>query len=187
MNNKKLLYTIFALALVLVAVAAFFAIKGILSRLPEKDESDAPQRSVFRETDPTEAADIEFKDLDGNVFQLSDFKGKKVVINFWAVFCPPCVEEMPDFDRAVSDLEDMNAVILALNVVEPKDEIMEFLDELKIENLDIYMDINNNASITYAIDTIPRTIIIDEEGIIRYAARGAVEYDDLVNTVGRLD
>jgi hypothetical protein len=76
---------------------------------------------------------------------------------------------------------------VAVNVVEPKDEIEQFLDELKINNLDIYMDINNNASITYSIDTIPRTIIIDEEGVIRYAARGAVTYDDLLNTVGKVD
>lgn len=187
MKNKKLLYTIFALALVLVAVVAFFAIKGILDRMPSGDDNGGGEASVFRETEPTQAADIQFKDMDGGVHNLSDFEGKKVVVNFWAVFCPPCVEEMPDFDKAVSELEKMNAVIVALNVVEPKDEIEQFLDELKINNLDIYMDIKNNASITYSIDTIPRTIIIDEEGVIRYAARGAVTYDDLLNTVEKID
>lgn len=187
MKNKKLLYVILAITTILVAVAVAFAVKGIITRLPEKGEITVPKKTMFREQTPVEAADIKFEDMDGNVLHLSDFRGKKVVINFWAVFCTPCVKEMPDFDRAVSYLERKNTVILALNVAEPQNEIKEFIEGLGIKNLEIYMDIDNNAAKTYAIDTIPRTIIIDEKGIIRYAARGMVEYDDLVHTVGKLD
>ncbi|MBN2558088.1 MAG: TlpA family protein disulfide reductase [Clostridia bacterium] len=183
-KNKALGYILIGAAVVLVALIVFFIVRGINARIPSRMEGgNASSRFTVFE-DRIEAGDIEFAGIDGGTFRLSDFRGRNVVINFWAVFCPPCVDELPDFDRAVSVLADMNTVVIAINVTEPAEEIRRFMEQMKITDLDVYLDIAGNSSKTYGIDTIPRTIIIDADGYIRAAARGAVTYDDLINTVG---
>jgi len=177
MKNKKAFLLI--AVLILSAVLAFFAIKGIV----EKNSKQTDDR-IFRlelMDDQVEAPEIQFIDLNDNVHKLSDFRGKTVIINFWAIFCPPCIEELPDFNKAVSELDKYNTVILAINVTEGKSDIKEFISNMNLDQLNVYIDFNGNGSQTYGIDTIPRTIVIDEKGYIRSAARGAVTFEDLIH------
>lgn len=182
-KNKKGIYIILAVVVIITAAVAFFVGGRLINGTPTTSEVKSHFSLI---TEPIEAEDIEFADINGKVYRLSEFEGKNVVVNFWAVFCPPCVEELPDFDKAVAELEDMNTIIIALNVVESPDEVKQFIDKIKIKNLDVYFDINQNSSIAYAIDTIPRTIIIDAKGYIRAVARGAVTYEDLIDTVDKV-
>ena len=185
MQNKKSIYIIIALAIIAVGVIAFFAIKGLVSKNTKADVEKSYRLELFEES--VAAPDIQFLDMNDNMHQLSDFRGKTVIVNFWAIFCPPCVEELPDFNKAVVELEGLNTVIIAINVTEGKSDIKEFVSNLNLDQLNFYIDINNNGSQTYGIDTIPRTIVIDKNGYVRSAARGAVTYEDLIHIADIID
>ena len=186
MKNKKTIYIIIVIiAVIVIAAVAFFAIRALSSK-NEKVNVDKVYRLELMD-EKIEAPDIQFLDMNDNIHQLSDFRGKTVIVNFWAIFCPPCIEELPDFNKAVKVLEDKNTVIIAINVTEGKSDIIDFVNNADLHQLSMYIDINGNASQTYGIDTIPRTLIIDEDGFIRSAARGAVTYDDLIHIADELN
>lgn len=188
MKNKKTLYTIIIIiAVIAIAVLAFLGIRELILRQPSFSAGTGSSTRFQILDEPIEAADIEFSDLDGNVHTLSEFRGRTVIVNFWAIYCPPCVEELPDFNRAISPLDDMNTVIIALNVAERKADIVDFADRLKLGDLGFYMDIANNSSQTYGVNSIPRTMVIDEEGFIRAKTIGPVTYDDLIFIAGKFN
>lgn len=184
MKNKKA-YIIMVVMVVIIAVLAFFAIRSFIQRNDRVEVQQTYRLELFDEK--VEAPDIQFLDMNDAVHNLSDFRGKTVIVNFWAIFCPPCIEELPDFNKAVSVLEDHNAVIIAINVTEGKNDIKDFISNTGLDQIDFYIDLNNNSSQTYGIDTIPRTIVIDENGYVRSAARGAVTYEDLIHIADLLD
>ncbi|MBU8878332.1 TlpA family protein disulfide reductase [Bacillus sp. FJAT-29790] len=110
------------------------------------------------------APDFELKNLAGETVKLSDFKGKKVMLNFWATWCPPCKAEMPDMQKFYTESGDKIA-ILAVNI-DPKNDVSGFADKMGV-NFPILLDENDQVSKTYQILTIPTTFFIDEKGIIR--------------------
>lgn len=176
-NNKTAI--IVTVVIIAIIVPGFFAIRGLVEK-NTKQAGTEKYRLVLME-EQVEAPDIQFIDLNDNIHRLSDFRGKTVIVNFWAIFCPPCIEELPDFNRAIKELEKYNTVVIALNVTEGKSDIREFIENAKLDQLEVYIDFNGNGSQTYGIDTIPRTIVIDENGYIRSAVRGAVTYEDLIH------
>ena len=185
MKNKKSKYIIIIIVAIAIAVIAFITISSLASK-----NSKVPGDKVYRlelMEDKVEAPDIQFLDMNDNIHLLSDFRGKTVIINFWAIFCPPCIEELPDFNRAVTVLEDKNTIIIAINVTEGKNDIKDFIENAKLGDLSVYIDFNNNGSQVYGIDTIPRTIVIDEDGYVRSAVRGAVTYEDLIHIADELN
>lgn len=182
MKNKRVLYIIIVLALIVTSVVVFFAVKSLTGN-KENDENTGNQVSARINVleEPVKAADIEFTDMEGNRYSLSDFEDKNIIINFWAVFCGPCVHELPDFDKAVKEFEALDTVLVAINIVEPKAEIQDFINDLNLADLDFYMDVDGNAANTYSISTIPRTLVINKEGYIIAATIGAITYDDLIS------
>lgn len=179
MKNKKTGLLIIIAIVIAILILAFFAIKGLVEK-NSNQTGDIKYRLELME-DRVEAPDIQFFDLDDNIHKLSDYRGKTVIVNFWAIFCPPCIEELPDFNRAVVELDKYNTVIIALNVTEGKSDIKEFINNMNLDQLGVYIDFDGNGSRTYGVDTIPRTIVIDEKGFVRSAARGAVTYEDLIH------
>lgn len=188
MKNKRVLYLLIALALIAASIVVYFTIDAILDKSKTNDSELKPSSLRFNILEePVKAVDINFSDMQGNRYTLSDFKDKNVIINFWAVFCGPCVTELPDFDKAVKEFESMDTILLAINIVEPKDEVQDFIDNMKLTDLDFYMDVDGNSAYTYSVSTIPRTLVINKEGYIIAAASGAVTYDDLMALADFLD
>ncbi len=180
MKNKRILIILIAMVVIAAGLIILFT--------SGKDEDAKPVSMRFSILDePVQAANIVFSDMQGNRYELDDFEGKNVIINFWAVFCGPCVTELPDFDKAVKEFEAMDTVLLAINIVEPKDEVQEFITNMKLSNLGFYMDIDGNAAYTYSVSTIPRTLVINRDGYIIAAATGSVTYDDLMVMADILD
>ncbi len=131
----------------------------------QETENDTSDQQDTSDDDKIMAPDFTLKDLEGNDVSLSDYQGKIVILNFWAVWCKYCVEEMPDFNELNKELEQAgDAVILAVNVQEPYDTINKFLTESDID-LKVLMDEDGYvAGAMYGVDGYPTTFIINDDG-----------------------
>lgn len=113
------------------------------------------------------APDFTLNTIDGKPFTLQELKGRPVILNFWASWCPPCRAEMPAFQLAWQEYSDTDLVILAVNATHQDSipEINQFIDQ---NNLDftVLLDIAGNVSSAYQIHALPTTFLIDRDGII---------------------
>lgn len=125
------------------------------------------------------APDFELELITGESIKLSDFRGEKVMLNFWATWCPPCREEMPDMQK-LHENEDIK--ILAVNLFDQefnKEEVEVFLKEYDI-GFDILLDKDTSVSMTYEINPIPTTFLINSDGKIHNVAYGALSYEKML-------
>lgn len=117
-------------------------------------------------------------DIDGNPHSMSDFKGKVVMLNFWASWCPPCVREMPSMERLYAKYNDKGFVVVGVNQWEDEDTVFEFIGRLDIEpTFPILLDRESRASELYSVKGLPTTFLIDKNGNIQYRAMGGREFD----------
>ena len=123
------------------------------------------------------APDFELKDLDGNSHQLSDYRGKVLIINFWATWCPPCREEMPSMQRAWQKLEPEGIRLLAINVGEDEDTIFQFTANYPVE-FPLLMDLDSTVIGEWPVRGLPTTFVVDPQGRLAYRAVGGREWDD---------
>ncbi len=129
--------------------------------------------------------------FNGNTVNLSDFRGKVVVVNFWSISCGACIAEMPDIQRLYDNSDNSELIILAIHTIQYRSRIERFLEN-KDWTLPILLDANGQTSREYKITTIPRTFFIDTEGIIRKVKFGRfngldeiqsiLEYDSLLGS-----
>lgn len=105
-------------------------------------------------------------DLSGKSISLSDLKGKVIFINFWATWCPPCRQEIPDFIEFYNKNKDNGAVILGVSVDKSADKVRDFADEYQI-NYPVVMATNEMVNDYRPGRYIPTTIIVDPSGMIK--------------------
>ena len=108
---------------------------------------------------------VTFKDINQKNVNLDDFKGKLILLNFWATWCAPCKEEMPSLNNLQSNARLNNLKIFPINIGQEnllKSQI--FFKELAIENLDIYFDPSVNLAKKFKLRGVPTTIFFDKEG-----------------------
>lgn len=122
------------------------------------------------------APDFELIDVDGGEHRLSDYRGKPLIINFWATWCPPCREEMPSMNRAWRKVKD-TVSMLAINVGEDEDTIFIFSADYPID-FPVLLDRSGAVIREWPVKGLPTTFVLDREGNIRYTAVGAREWDD---------
>jgi len=129
------------------------------------------------ESDRQPAPDITVLDINGNEVQLSSLFGKPIVLNFWATWCPACVQESPYFEKLYREMGD-EVHFMKVNLLDGRREVRDNVDRF-IENHDytfpIYFDETGLASAPYGIRSIPMTFFIDTDGNLAAAAQGAVD------------
>ena len=130
--------------------------------------------------------DFALKDIDGNETKLSDYQGKIVVLNFWAVWCTYCKLEMPDLNELNQELEkEGDAVILAVDVMETHDVVSEYLDSENI-NLKVLMDEDGSVAATYGIEGYPTTFILNPDGSLYGYIPGATDKKTLEMLINKI-
>ena len=115
-------------------------------------------------------------DNHGQQHSLEDYKGKVVRVNFWAGWCHPCIQEIPEMIRLAEMLKDRPFVILAVNVGEEQRKLPGFVKKMD-EHMVILMDTDSEAFKRWKGIGLPSTFVIDPGGQIRYEAYGAVNWD----------
>ncbi|MCC2684157.1 MAG: cytochrome biosis protein [Paenibacillaceae bacterium] len=135
------------------------------------------------------AADFALKKPDGQTVKLSDYAGKKVIVNFWASWCPPCREETPALVKFYKDYENQNVVLLGVNLTNTEKEPDDGILFAKQNNVTypILLDSDGKAADLYALVGYPTTVVIDSHGEIRYKFIGGVSYDSLKRTIAQID
>jgi len=118
------------------------------------------------------APDFTLELLDGTSFQLSRRKGRIVVLDFWATWCGPCIQAMPQVDEVVHEFKDHDVELIAVNLQEAPDKIKSTLDRLKLDPA-VALDIDGVVADRYAATSIPQTVIIDREGTVARLFVGA--------------
>ncbi len=136
-----------------------------------------------------EARDFELMNMDEEKVKLSDFKGKVVLINFWATWCPPCVREMPSMERLNKKIANENFKVLAINQMEDTDQVFAFTGQFEDEpSFEILFDTTSKVSQSYIVRGLPTTYLIDKKGHVRYSAVGGRSFDhpEIIKVVKRL-
>lgn len=126
------------------------------------------------------APDSEILDAAGEAFTLQDYSGQIVVVNFWATWCPPCVEEMPTLQTYAQENEDV--IILAVtdpNDAQTMDEIEAFISEYNLTNIHFGFDDERVLPSAMGVMNLPMTFVVDRDGIVRFRQIGEVTADDL--------
>lgn len=120
------------------------------------------------------APDFTLQSLGGKEVSLADFRGKPVVLNFWATWCGPCRQEMPFLQEVSEDLEwtERGLVVLAVNLGEAAAAVREFTDGNGL-TFTVLLDSNHEVGTQYNTRYIPTTYFIDKDGIIRNIKIGA--------------
>ena len=119
---------------------------------------------------------LALKDLDGRAHRLADYKGKVVLINFWATWCAPCRDEMPSIQRLKEKLGGQPFVVLAINLDEPESRIRKFLSQMKVD-FTILLDPERRVAKAWDARILPASFIVGGDGRVRYTLVGEIEWD----------
>jgi thiol-disulfide isomerase/thioredoxin len=127
---------------------------------------------------PKPAPALALPDLDGKAHDLASLKGKVVLINFWATWCPPCRREMPSMERLQQALAGEPFVVLAVDVGEDADTIEAFTSQLDtVPTFPILLDTRSRAMQAWKVAGLPTTYLVDKQGRIVASAIGGREFD----------
>ncbi len=111
------------------------------------------------------APDFQLELLDGSKFHLADQKGKVIVLDFWATWCGPCLQAMPQIERATTEFADKGVQLIAVNLQETPAQIKAMLERQKLSP-QVALDRTGSVAEKYGASAIPQTVVIDREGKI---------------------
>lgn len=135
-------------------------------------------------TKGAKAPDFTVTGLDGNIYGLSQYKGKPLVINFWGTFCPPCVREMPALQSQYDKRKNQNIEIVAMNLDESPVTVKAFLQQYNI-TIPVLLD-NDIIRKKYKVTSYPTTFYIDDNGIIQDIFVGEMNENDISTRINKL-
>jgi thiol-disulfide isomerase/thioredoxin len=121
------------------------------------------------------APSLALKDIEGRAHALTDYRGKVVLVNFWATWCEPCRQEMPSMQRLSEKLVGKPFVVLAVNVDEPESRVRNFLSQTRFD-LPVLLDINKSATRQWGARLLPVTFIVGPDGRVRYRVLGEMDW-----------
>jgi peroxiredoxin len=161
---------------------------AIVQAMDKKTEPDTTSQTTTSNNDGlkvgAKAPDFELKTLAGETVKLSNLKGKKVMLNFWATWCPPCKAEMPDMEKFYKE-SGKDVVILSVNI-DPQLDVKGFVKQYGI-TFPILLDEKDVVNETYQILSIPTTYFINSKGVIQNKFTGAMNLGSMKQFTNKLN
>ncbi|MGH8680081.1 MAG: peroxiredoxin family protein [Burkholderiales bacterium] len=115
------------------------------------------------------------QDLNGRTHRLADYRGKVVLVNFWATWCEPCREEMPSIERLRQSLAGQPFEVLAVNIGEPLGRIERFLEKMPL-GFPMLLDRDTGVAKAWKARVVPATFLVGPDGRIRYVHYGELDW-----------
>jgi len=122
------------------------------------------------------APQLALQDLEGRPHRLEDYRGKVVLINFWATWCEPCRAEMPALNKLRASLAGHPFAVLAVNLAESEARVRRFMEQVPLD-FPVLLDRDSGAAKAWKARVLPVSFVVDAEGRIRYSALGEIDWD----------
>jgi peroxiredoxin len=189
--KKFLVLAAVVLAVLLIIDQTVLKEKGILNQAAlggKYQKIEEPDKLPTGIKQGSLASDFSLTDLNGETVKLSDYRGKKVLLNFWATWCPPCKAEMPYMQKFYEQYKSEGFEVLAVNSTvteKSRDDVGRFVEEYGL-TFSIPMDEKNQVSSNYEILAYPTSFFIDSDGVIRSVAIGGMTEEFLEKELKKL-
>lgn len=135
------------------------------------------QAAGFEARSATPAPELKAQDLAGATKTLADYRGKVVVLNFWASWCPPCLREMPSMEQLRVKMAGRPLAIVALDSAETAEEVNGFLSRMTL-GFPILLDPDGSNTKRWKVFALPTTFLLDASGRVRHVLTGPTEWDE---------
>ena len=143
-------------------------------------EEEKPKLGEFIPASPPQPApELSLTDLDGKIASLADFKGKLLVLNLWATWCGPCLEEMPSLEQLQVNLPDKLVVIAVSEDRGGSKIVLPFLSKLGLKKVKVYLDPKSDVGHAFDVRGLPTSIVIGADGKVLGKVEGAAEWDSV--------
>ena len=123
------------------------------------------------------APELKAHDLEGVPKTLADYRGKVVLLNFWATWCPPCQREMPSLERLRTRMAGRPLEIVAISSAETPDEVNAYLSKMKL-GFPVLLDTDSSNTRRWKVFALPTTFVLDAAGRVRHVLTGPAEWDE---------
>ncbi|MBI4295732.1 MAG: redoxin domain-containing protein [Chloroflexi bacterium] len=161
---------------IMAALTGLLAVQGCASSTGGANLAPAPLTGRT-------APDFRLTDLNGNTVTLSKLRGKTVFLNFWASWCVPCREEMPEIQKTYLKYKDKGVVIIGIDLFEPENDVRQFVRDGNY-GWTFVIDKTQEVTSTYRVTGIPTSLFIDKNGVIRAMNTGAMHLATIDRMLG---
>jgi thiol-disulfide isomerase/thioredoxin len=164
-----------------VAAALVFFLAAPALGAADEGEADMPDRTKLGEfvpsSQPFTAPAISLADTNGHSVELSELRGKLVLVNLWATWCEPCLREMPSLERLQSRLGERIAVLAVSEDRGGNKTVEPFIAKLGLKSVKVYIDPKSEVGHAFGAHGLPTSFLIDREGKVLGRVEGAAEWD----------
>lgn len=176
---KGTLGAVIAVGCLAPAIVAFWLVQSSLPSRPAPEAPVPPESLPLAWHDPPRALpELRFADAEGGDVTLADFRGRLVLLNLWATWCPPCIRELPSLDRLQARFGGPDFTVLALSQDRAGlDDVGPFWERAGLTHLDIYLDRAMAAGRALEARGLPTTLLIDRDGRELARLEGPAEWD----------
>ena len=159
-----------------------FVVIGLLVALMGLPAFDGWSMGSRVPTVGTQAEDFRLTDLEGKSQTLSQYRGKIVLVNFWATWCKPCTTEMPAMQTVYEKLREKNFVVLAINELEDDAKVREHIKQYG-HTFPVLMDHDNKVANQFGVFGLPVSVFIDQEGRVQEYIKGGLLTEQKIQMV----
>jgi len=142
----------------------------------DKDFMRADVKELVKFKNKKQAPGFALYDMNNELIKWADYKGKVTLVNFWATWCPPCVEEVPSLNSLAARYSGQEFEVVSIDFRETPQQLREFTEQIPVD-FPVLFDLDGKVSMDWKVFSFPSSFIIDRQGYIRYSANRAIDWD----------